>query len=167
MRTVGAPPLLLSLVDLYMRNIHAVCVQALDLQIATAINSAIRLGVCCCQLASSIRTCTSGTHKRAVGFIRSPYLQATEFCKASINSSFPAPVTHVCVALRVLQESQKKLARLCGPSALSIGLTLVLCLCCASDTAAESSEGNHTLVCKDILKILLGLGELHMLDGLG
>lgn len=67
------------------------------------------------------------------------------------------------VALDVLEESEDKLAALLGPAAL--GDTPDFGLGATAHTTVEAAEGNRLLVLHDVLEELLGLGQLHALDG--
>jgi hypothetical protein len=69
------------------------------------------------------------------------------------------------VGLCVLQQVEKELARLGRPAALGGAVNLGLSV--SAYTSHESSEGNDFLLCDDILEILGGSVEGHLLDGLG
>merc|ERR1712032_2641 len=71
------------------------------------------------------------------------------------------------VALGVAQQVQENLDSLLWPSTLAVGGTLVLGLGGSADAAAESAEDDHALVLKNVLEVLLGLVQTHLLDGHG
>mmetsp|Transcript_23042 Transcript_23042/g.27851 ORF Transcript_23042/g.27851 Transcript_23042/m.27851 type:complete len:221 (+) Transcript_23042:54-716(+) len=81
--------------------------------------------------------------------------------------SLDVQALHLSVALRVLQQVEQELARLSWPATLSVGATGILCLCGTANSTAETTESNSLLVCDDVLKVLLGPGEVHLLQGHG
>lgn len=74
-------------------------------------------------------------------------------------------ITDLSVALRILEQVQKEARGLQWPPALAVRLEL-LHLACAADAAAEATERHGSLVSDDVLEVTLGLGEVHVLNGL-
>ena len=73
-------------------------------------------------------------------------------------------VAHLSVALCVLQQVEEELAALLGPAALRRPGHLRLGV--PADAAIEEAEGDGLLVRDDVLQVLLGLLQAHVLDGL-